>query len=130
MGAIRISQNSVATSTHGYSRRLNRSQVKHERAGILAAEAKSGHVGVANHEPLLQAVNEPVEIQPVIELMKRRCADVRAGAASSDRVILHAHPFGKRSAPLLQRGRLAFGGPYQAHREEHKQETRRFAEEP
>jgi hypothetical protein len=85
---------------------------------------------VANHEPLPQAVNEPVEIQPAIKLVKRRCADVRAGAASSDRVTLHAHPFGKRSAPLLQRGRLAFSGPYQAHREGHKQERSRFAEEP
>jgi hypothetical protein len=112
----------------GHSRRLDRSQVKHERTGILAAEVKSGHVGVPNHEPLPQAVNEPVEIQPAIELVKRRCADVRTGAAYSDRVTLRAHSFGKRSAPLLQRARRAFGCPYRAHCKEHKQEWRRFAE--
>ena len=93
-------------------RALNRTQISDHRASVLTREAELGHVVVAAHEPLAQAACESVEVDPLVEVAKRRCSNALASVGLADGVALRAQPGRKNAAAALkraQRGGVAGG---------------------
>jgi hypothetical protein len=90
------------------SRRLNRSHIEDEGAGILACEPKGRHVGMVDHETLAQSFHERVEIDPAIEPTERRSVGMRALTAAANGMAGRAHLLGERPASLFERARPGF----------------------
>jgi len=106
---------------YGALRCLDGPQIEHEAAGIFALEPECWHIGMTNHEPFAQSVEERIEIHPAIERAERRRPGMRALTTLADGVTLRAQCFSENLAMPLQCTRLVLLGETNRYSEQQKQ---------
>ncbi len=77
---------------------MNGPQISAEGACILTAETERRHIGMTGRQAVAQALHERIEVEPAIEIAKRRRTNMRALIGAADGMATGAHPFGERLA--------------------------------